>query len=107
MDDAYELEIDHADQALQRQDFETTFHHLEWAYVLAQRMNGRHTLIHWRVCVAGLRRGDLREVVGQFPRIVASMLFSRLWVRRGNSGRTRVSAFQPMPVPGDLDHLVP
>jgi hypothetical protein len=57
--------------------------------------------------VAGLRCGDRREVVGQVPRIVASLLFSRLWVPRGNSGRARVSAFRPMPVPGDLRRLVP
>ena len=47
------------------------------------------------------------HVVGQVPRIVASILFSRLWVPRGNSGRARVSAFKPMPVPADLRHLVP
>jgi Protein of unknown function (DUF3703) len=62
--------------------------------------------------VAGLRCGDVREVVGQLPRIVASILFSRRWVPRGNSGRPRVSAFKPMPLPlplplpRDLQHLV-
>ena len=75
--------------------------------MLAQRMTGRHTFIHWRMPVAGLRRGDRREVVGQVPRTAAAILFSRLWVPRGNSGRARVSAFKPMPVPDDLRHLVP
>ena len=110
MDEAYEQyrqEVERADQALQRGDFETAFRHLERAHVLAQRMTGRHTFIHWRMLVAGLHRGDVREVVGQLPRIVASILFSRLWVPRGNSGRSRVSAFEPMPVPADLRHLVP
>ena len=107
MEEAYEQEVAGADQALQREDFETAFHHLERAHVLAQRMMGRHTFIHWRMLVAGLRRGDLREVVGQVPRIMASILFSRLWVPRGNSGRARVSAFKRMPVPDDLRHLVP
>jgi hypothetical protein len=78
---------------LQRGDFETAFRHLERAHVLAQRMTARHTFIHWRMLAAGLRRGDLREVVGQVPRIVASILFSRLWVPRGKSGRARISAF--------------
>lgn len=107
MDEAYRREVERADQALQREDFEATFTHLERAHVLAQRMTGRHTFIHWQMLVAGLRRGDVREVVGQVPRIVASILFSRLWVARGNSGRSRVSAFTPMPVPADLWHLVP
>ncbi len=104
MDEAYKQEVERADQA---GDFETAFRHLERAHVLAQRVTGRHTYTHWRMLVAGLRRGDMREVIGQLPRIVAAILFSRLWVPRGNSGRSRVSALQPMPVPDDLRHLVP
>lgn len=104
---AYKQEVERADQALQAGDFETAFRHLERAHVLAQRVTGRHTYIHWRMLVAGLRRGDMREAIGQVPRIVAALLFSRLWVPRGNSGRSRVSALQPMPVPADLRHLVP
>jgi hypothetical protein len=107
MDEAYEQEVNQAAIALRQKDFETAFHHLERAHVLAQCMTGRHTFIHWRMLVAGLRCGDMREVVGQLPRIVASLLFSRLWVPRGNNGRARVSAFKPIPVPGDLRHLVP
>ena len=107
MDEAYEQEVERADQALGRNDFEATFRHLERAHVLGQRMTGRHSYIHWRMLVAGLRRGDAREVVGQLPRIVASILFTRLWVPRGNTGRARVSAFQPMSVSDDLRHLVP
>jgi len=107
VDETYEREVRQADEALRREDFETAFRHLERAHVLAQRMTVRHTLVHWRMLIAGLRRRDLREAAGQVPRIVASILFSRLWVPRGNSGRARVSAFAPMHVPEDLRHLVP
>ena len=107
MDEAYKQEVERADEALRRDDFEAAFRHLERAHVLAQRMTGRHTFTHWRMLIAGLRCGDVREVVGQLPRIVAAILFSRLWVPRGNSGRARVSAFKPMTVPADLRHLVP
>lgn len=107
MDEAYQREVERADQALRQDDFEAAFRHLERAHVLAQRMTLRHTFVHWQMLVAGLRRSDLREAVGQVPRIVASILFSRLWVPRGNTGRARVSAFKPMPVPDDLRHLVP
>lgn len=106
MDEAYEREVRQADAALRREDFETAFRHLERAHVLAQRATVRHTVIHWRMLMAGLRRRDLREAAGQVPRMVASILFSRLWVPRGNSGRARDSAFSQMPVPEDLRHLV-
>ena len=70
-------------------------------------MTVRHTHVHWLMLAAGWRRRDWREAAGQAPRILASVLFSRLWVPKGNSGRARVSAFAPMPVPADLRHLVP
>lgn len=107
MNEAYADEVWMARQALQRDDIEAGFAHLERAHVLGQRMTVRHAYVHWLMLVAGLRGRDVREVVGQVPRIVASLLFSRLWVPRGNSGRARVSAFAPMPVPEDLRHLVP
>ncbi len=40
------------------------------------------------------------------PRILAALLFSRIWVPIGNTGRARVSAFQPMPVAEDLRSLL-
>jgi hypothetical protein len=102
----YEEELSKARDALASSNFEVCFGHLERAHVLSQRMTGRHTHVHWLMLVAGWRRGDWREVVGQVLRMLASILFSRLWVPRGNSGRARISAFRPMPVPGDLRHLV-
>jgi hypothetical protein len=54
----------------------------------------------------GWQTGDFREVAGQLPRIVAAVLFSRLWVPLGNTGRARVSAFAPMPVSDELQQLL-
>lgn len=55
---------------------------------------------------AGWQLGDVREVLGQLPRILAALLFSRLWVPLGNSGRARVSAFKPMPLSEELRRLL-
>ena len=104
---AYSEEVARASEALEGGDFEVCFGHLERAHVLAQRMTGRHIYVHWLMLVAGWRRRDYREVAGQIPRILASLLFSRLWVPRGNTGRARVSALKPMSVPEDLRDLVP
>lgn len=103
---AYREEVSLARLALHCRNYESCFIHLERAHVLAQRMTVRHTFVHWLMLVAGLRRRDCREVLGQVPRMLASILFSRLWVPRGNTGRARVSAVKPMPVPEDLRHLV-
>ena len=103
---AYGEELSSARIALRGRQFDLCFVHLERAHVLAQRMTLRHTYVHGLMLVAGMRRSDWREVIGQVPRMLASLLFSRLWVPCGNTGRARVSAFRPMAVPEDLRHLV-
>lgn len=103
---AYDKEVSLARLALRCRNFDVCFAHLERAHVLAQRSTWKHSYVHWLMLVAGRRRRDYREVVGQIPRFLASVLFSRLWVPQGNTGRARISAFKSMPVPEDLRHLV-
>ena len=105
MDEVYEEELSRARVALTTGKFEVCFAHLERAHVLSQRMTLRHTHVHWLMLAAGWRRRDGREVFGQLPRMLASALFSRLCVPRGNSGRARVSAFAPMPVQSVVHHF--
>ena len=54
----------------------------------------------------GWSRRDLREVVGQIPRIFAAALFSRVWVPIGNTGGANVPAMRPMPIPPDLQAIL-
>jgi hypothetical protein len=37
--------------------------------------------------------------------MLASLLFSKLWVPHGNTGRARVGSLRKMPVPEDLRYL--
>jgi hypothetical protein len=106
MTDAFAHEIALALGALERRDHAKCFFHLERAHILGQRNTIQHCHVHWLMFRAGLSQGDFRETLGQIPRMVASVLFSRIWVPPGNTGRARVSAFMPMPVPEDLrDHV--
>ncbi len=79
---------------------------LERAHILGQRLALPHARSHWLMLRAGWQLGDWREVAGQVPRILAALLFSRLWVPLGNTGRARVSAFRPMPIDEDLRRLL-
>ena len=79
---------------------------LERAHVLTQRRPWLHARSHWLMLRAGWQQGDAREVLGQVPRILAALLFSRIWVPIGNTGRARVSAFQPMPISEELRRLL-
>jgi len=104
--DAYRYEISLALKALSEGVHEQCFYHLERAHILGQRNTGKHVYAHWLMLRTGMNRGDIREVVGQIIRIAASLLFSRVWVPLGNTGRARVNAMKPMAVPEDLRHLV-
>lgn len=104
--DIYRNEISLARLALACSNYDVCFFHLERAHIVSQRMTGRHIHTHWLMLVAGLRRDDYREVLGQIPRILASLLFSKLWVPSGNSGRARTNSLQEMPIPEDLRHLL-
>lgn len=104
--EAYRSELKLARLALECRNFARCFFHLERAHVLAQRMTGKHARVHWLMLVAALHQRDYREAAGQIPRLIASLLFSRIWVPAGNTGRARVSALRPMPIPSDLRHLI-
>ncbi len=93
-------------RALERNDSDAAYAWLERAHILSQRMPLRHAGSHWLMLRAGWQVRDWREVAGQLPRILAALLFSRIWVPLGNTGRARVSAFQPMPLSEELKRLL-
>ncbi len=98
---ALRSELDLA-QASRRADPARAFVHLERAHILAQRHTAWHVRVHLRMLGHGWRCRDVREIIGQSFRIVAALLFSRIWVPAGNTGGANVSAFRPMPIPTDL-----
>ena len=93
-------------KALAGHDPDAAYVWLERAHILSQRMPLCHAWSHWLMLQAGWQARDWREVSGQLPRIFAALLFSRIWVPLGNSGRARVSAFQPMPLSEELRRLL-
>ena len=99
---AYVAELSAADAAVASGDRQAAFRHLERAHILSQSHTLQHVYIHLRMLMLAASVGDWREVLGQVSRVLAAALFSRIWVPVGNTGRARVSALKPMPVPEDL-----
>lgn len=83
-------------------DYEQAYQLFEDAHILGQRDIWAHTLSHWWMFRVAIKTKDWPEMVGQIPRIFASLLFSKIWVPVGNTGRASVSAVQPMPIPKHL-----
>ncbi|ENL7816579.1 DUF3703 domain-containing protein [Pseudomonas aeruginosa] len=79
---------------------------LERAHILSQQMPVLHARSHWLMLRAAWQLRDYREMLGQAPRIIAAVLFSKIWVPLGNTGRARISAFAPMPISPELQRLL-
>lgn len=94
--------IQSARRAYREGRLDAAFYQLENAHILGQTRTGEHALSHWWMLKVGWRRGNAREVFGQLVRLLASLLFSRLWVPPGNTGGADVSALKPMPIRDEL-----
>ncbi len=100
--EAYEAELATAITQYNTGDFRLAFSHLERAHILAQCFNVPHAQAHWWMLKIGWRRQDVVEITGQLPRILGALLFSSIWVPKGNTGGARVPPFKSMPIPDDL-----
>ncbi|UVE16161.1 DUF3703 domain-containing protein [Pseudomonas sp. LS44] len=103
---AIEQALQQAEHAMQERRSADAFRWLERAHILTQRQPLLHARSHWLMLALGWQIGDYREVAGQIPRIFAALLFSKIWVPIGNTGRSKISAFRPMPVPEELQKLL-
>ncbi|MCL1045531.1 DUF3703 domain-containing protein [Shewanella electrodiphila] len=104
--EAYHLEMDEAIRFYELSQLDCAFHHLERAHILAQRYIIPHTRCHWWMLKVGVKKRSLREVFGQLTRIIASVLFSRIWVPVGNTGGANVNPLKIMPIPEDLKKIL-
>lgn len=76
---------------------------LERAHIISQRALGPHMRVHSIMVGYALHLRDGREVVGQLARLALAPLGSLTGrIPFGNTGRSNVSAFQPMALPEDL-----
>lgn len=80
---------------------------LEWEHMLSQPYMGAHLASHWHMFRYAIELGDAREAAGQAMRFLLVPLGSLTGrLPAGNNGRARVSAFEPMPMPEDLEALI-
>ena len=96
-----------AQSSLLARDFDRAWPALERAHILSQPDPGLHVRSHWWMLRCAVRQRDLREVAGQAVRLLLAAPGS--WLDRyprGNTGRARISMFQPMPIPANLEKLL-
>lgn len=68
---------------------------LEEAHVRDQARGWEHLIIHVEMFKLALHHGDLKEALGQIPRIIVAYPGSRLGIfPKGNVGSTRMGIFE-------------
>lgn len=84
-------------------DVATAWRALERAHILSQAFAVAHTGVHWAMFRFAFRRRDVREMLGQLPRLLLAAPGSLLGrAPLGNTGGANVGIFEPMPIPEDL-----
>lgn len=76
---------------------------LERVHIVSQPFLALHFASHWAMLRYALQEHDIKEAWGQCLRLALApvgAIFGRLPL--GNTGRSNVSAFLPMPIPRDL-----
>jgi hypothetical protein len=76
---------------------------LERAHIISQPFLTLHIANHMAMLKFAIDERDIREIIGQLIRLALApigALTGRIPI--GNTGRSNVSAFEPMPVPEDL-----
>lgn len=89
-------------KALKSKDYKIVYYHFENAHILGQKHLGRHTLSHYWMFVFGIKTKNSKEIIGQVFRIIASILFTLIWVPKGNTGGTNISPIKPIPIRKEL-----
>jgi hypothetical protein len=90
-----------------RADSANEARHLERAHVLAQESTREHVRVHWHMLRYALRMRDAREFAGQLLRITGAATKTFIgMVPSGNTGRSNVSALQPMPIDPELAAII-
>ena len=96
-----------AASARRRGDLPGEWRHLERAHILSQPRALLHIRTHLDMASYAVRQRDPQELAGQLFRLVVAgpgSLTGRYPL--GNTGGANVSAYEPMPIPDDLRHLL-
>ena len=88
--------------ALKLKDNAIAFYHFENAHILGQKHVWRHTISHYWMFKFGIKTKKTKEIIGQIFRIIASLLFTLIWVPKGNTGGTNISPIKVIPIRKEL-----
>ena len=80
---------------------------LERSHVLGQAYPLEHSYSHWLMLKFGIKTKNLKEIIGQLPRLLVGGVKSFVGVIPvGNTGGANVSPLKAMPIESDLKDIL-
>lgn len=103
----YRKELRDYGDEVSKGNLHAAWRHLERAHILGQPWAVEHTAIHWIMLKFGFKIKNLREIIGQIPRLLVGGVKSFVGkIPVGNTGGANVPPLQPMEIPDDLKALL-
>jgi hypothetical protein len=103
----FKKELEIAVRCFSVNDFSSSWYHLERAHILGQPYPYHHTLVHWKMLCFGVKIKDMREIVGQIPRLLVGGVKSFVGeIPIGNTGGANVPPLQSMEIPFELKRII-
>jgi len=103
----YESELHLAKSALENKNYPLCWRHLERAHVLGQPYPLEHSMVHWKMLQFGIRIKNIREIMGQLPRLLFGGVKSFVGkIPVGNTGGSNVPPLRSMAIPDDLQRII-
>ncbi|GAB2545403.1 hypothetical protein GCM10027189_30210 [Rufibacter soli] len=103
----YRQEINAYHEGMLKGDLQVAWVHLERAHILGQPYPLEHTAVHFQMLLFGVRTRNVKEIVGQIPRLLVGGIKS--WAGKipvGNTGGANVPPLKPLPIPYDLQAII-
>ncbi len=92
-----------ADKEIELSNVSKAWRNLEEAHILSQPYALMHVLVHFQMLKLAIKTTNFSEIWGQFLRILVAAPGS--WLGKyplGNTGRSDVSMFKPMPISNEI-----
>lgn len=99
---AFKRQLQLGKMALKSKRFKVSFYHFENAHILGQKHWYSHTVSHYWMLLHGIHSKNFKEILGQITRILASLIFTNIWVPKGNTGGANISPIKPIPIRKEL-----
>ncbi len=103
----YKEELSKYRNAFDKGQLQLAWNHLERAHIIGQTFPVAHSYVHWKMLQFGFHIKDIREILGQIPRLLVGGVKSFVGkIPVGNTGGANVPPLRPMEIPEDIQRML-